>query len=100
MLQLANILAWTARRVATPTELVLSARIRQPAGTFGPMKMTKASIGRSPYAVVCMKSLKWYSLFIHGTKLNIDLANYGNSTPGTPVELWSKWNGLFVMILR
>jgi len=34
-----------------------------------------------------------HRLFIHGTRLNIDLSDHGNTTPGTPVILWGKWAG-------
>ena len=32
-------------------------------------------------------------LLVPGTWMNIDLSDHGNSTPGTPVELWGKWEG-------
>lgn len=35
-----------------------------------------------------------YRLYVHGTKYNWDLANYGSSTPGTPISLWPRWDGL------
>jgi len=34
-----------------------------------------------------------YRFFVHGTKENWDLTDFGNSTPGTPVQLWQKWSG-------
>jgi len=35
-----------------------------------------------------------YRFFVHGTTQNWDLSNYGNSTPGTPVQTWDRWAGL------
>lgn len=33
------------------------------------------------------------SIQVPGTPFNLDLSNHGDSTPGTPVELWGKWQG-------
>jgi len=33
-----------------------------------------------------------HRLFIPNTRLNIDLSDYGNTTPGTPVQVWGKWS--------
>ncbi|KAF9244435.1 carbohydrate-binding module family 13 protein [Melanogaster broomeanus] len=32
-------------------------------------------------------------LLVPGTNFNVDLSDHGNSTPGTPVELWGRWAG-------
>jgi len=37
-----------------------------------------------------------YRIFVPGAKppgLNLDLANYGVSTPGDPIQLWEQWSG-------
>ncbi|THH15412.1 hypothetical protein EW146_g5051 [Bondarzewia mesenterica] len=34
-----------------------------------------------------------YRIFIHNTSYNVDLSDHGNPNPGTPVTLWSKWEG-------
>jgi len=33
------------------------------------------------------------SIFVHDSKLNVDLSDHGNPTPGTPVTIWGKWEG-------
>ncbi|KAF7986859.1 hypothetical protein HWV62_12586 [Athelia sp. TMB] len=34
-----------------------------------------------------------YRVFVPGTKYNLDLADHGNKTPGTPVTVWGHWHG-------
>jgi len=35
-----------------------------------------------------------YRFFVHGTTQNWDLTNYGNSTPGMPIQTWARWTNL------
>lgn len=35
-----------------------------------------------------------YRLFVHNTTQNWDLADFGNSTPGTHVQTWARWSGV------
>ncbi|KAJ7724854.1 ricin B-like lectin [Mycena metata] len=35
-----------------------------------------------------------YRIFVPNTKLNLDLYNDGNPTPGTPITLWYQWAGI------
>jgi len=35
-----------------------------------------------------------YRICVHDTVQNWDLAGYGNSTPGTHVQTWTRWKGL------
>ncbi|KAJ8483080.1 hypothetical protein ONZ45_g14731 [Pleurotus djamor] len=32
-------------------------------------------------------------LYVNDTKLNLDLGDHGNATAGTPVTIWTRWNG-------
>ncbi|KAL4254141.1 Ricin B-like lectin [Abortiporus biennis] len=32
-----------------------------------------------------------FRIFVPNTRLNIDLSDHGNPTPGTPITLWNKW---------
>ena len=34
-----------------------------------------------------------YSIVYQGTNKNVDLSDHGNAAPGTPVTLWSQWDG-------
>ena len=34
------------------------------------------------------------SIQVPDTPFNVDLSNHGDATPGTPVELWGKWQGV------
>jgi len=34
-----------------------------------------------------------YRIFVHNTIQNWDLADFGNATPGTPVQTWARWPG-------
>ena len=33
------------------------------------------------------------SICVPNTKQNVDLTNYGNAAPGTPVAIWGRWEG-------
>jgi len=33
-----------------------------------------------------------HRLFIPNTALNIDLTGHGDATPGTPIQVWTKWS--------
>ena len=35
-----------------------------------------------------------HRLFVHNTTQNWDLADFGNSTPGTHVQTWARWSGV------
>ncbi|SJL15871.1 uncharacterized protein ARMOST_19379 [Armillaria ostoyae] len=35
-----------------------------------------------------------FRVFAPNTTYNFDLWNYGDSVPGDPITLWTKWNGL------
>jgi len=35
-----------------------------------------------------------YRIFVPFTSYNLDLTNWGDATPGTPVQLWFTWAGL------
>ena len=50
--------------------------------------MGSAQIGVNIYSSIC------HSIFYPGTRQNVDLSDNGNATPGTPVTLWSEWQGL------
>ncbi|KAG2071273.1 ricin B-like lectin [Suillus decipiens] len=32
-------------------------------------------------------------IMLHGKQLSVDLSDNGNATEGTPVQLWTRWNG-------
>ncbi|THH32737.1 hypothetical protein EUX98_g1447 [Antrodiella citrinella] len=34
-----------------------------------------------------------YRIFVPNTRLNFDLSDHGNPTPGTKITLWGKWEG-------
>ncbi|KAK7682003.1 hypothetical protein QCA50_014967 [Cerrena zonata] len=34
-----------------------------------------------------------HRIFIPNTRLNVDLSDHGNPTPGTLITLWGKWEG-------
>ncbi|TRM66805.1 ricin B lectin domain-containing protein [Schizophyllum amplum] len=34
-----------------------------------------------------------FRIFVPNTYQNLDLYNYGNTTPGTPITTWYSWNG-------
>jgi len=35
-----------------------------------------------------------YRFFVHNTIQNWDLTDYGNSTPGNPIQTWAEWKGI------
>jgi len=45
------------------------------------------------WTVVPDESGDGWRIFYPGTRQNVDLSDNGNPTPGTPVTLWSEWQG-------